>query len=207
MLPAEVKGSDTQDGNAMFSLAIKTLYLIGYVLLIGPPRAVEISAQANDSGDELQGKPIWVVVLNEFILRSGIFLVLAASVESLLGDQLYELYRLDLFLGSLILAGIIHTFSYFVSYGVLSSPVRAFSLIYRLGRNFSYAIVPAFIAVGCVLVWQDINAIELFSGDYIEQVFFTTWSIFIVLGLLEALIMKRVPTGLDRVLFKRLKSS
>jgi hypothetical protein len=189
----------------MISMFMQSLFLLGYVFLVGPPRAVEISAQANAVGDELQGKPIWVVILIEFIFRSGIFLVIAASFESFLGDLLYEQYRLDLFLGSLILAGLIHTFSYYVSYCVLHFPGHSLSRVYRLGRNFAYAIVPAFFAAGLVLIWQDINEIELFSGDYFEQVFFGTWSFFVLMGLAEALLMKRIPTGLGQVLFKRLK--
>ena len=191
----------------MISMFLHTLFLMGYVFLVGPPRAVEISAQANSVGDELQGKPIWVVILIEFIFRSGVFLVIAASVESFLGDVLYEQYRLDLFLGSLILAGLIHTFSYYVSYCVLHSPGHSLSRVYRLGRNFAYAIVPAFIAAGFVLIWQDINGIELFSGDYFEKIFFGTWSIFVFLGLFEAFLMKRIPTGLGQILFKRLKKA
>jgi len=182
-----------------------TLFLMGYVLLVGPPRAVEISSHADDSGDELQGKPIWVVILAEFILRSGLFLIIAVSIETLLGDQLYEQYRLDLFLGSLIFAGLIHTFSYYASYCLIDSSEHSQSRIYRLGRNFSYAIVPAFMAAGLVVIWQDINDIELFSGQYLEQVFFATWSLFVLLGLFEALMMKRIPTGLGRILLKRLK--
>ena len=132
------------------------------------------------------------------------FLVIASSIESFLGDHLYELYRLDLFLGSLIFAGVIHTFSYYASYCFINSPGHSLSRIYRLGRNFAYAILPAFVAAGLVLIWQDINGIELFSGDLIEKVFFGSWTILVLLGLIEALFMKRIPTGLGQVLFKRL---
>lgn len=186
-------------------MVFDTLFLMGYVLLIGPPRAVEISSHANAIGDELQGKPIWVVILTEFIFRSGIFLVVAASIESFLGDQLYEQYRLDLFLGSLIFAGLIHTFAYYASYCLIKSSGHSLSRIYRLGRNFAYATVPAFLAAGLVVIWQDANDIELFSGDYLDQVFLGTWIIFVILGLFEALLMKRIPTGLGQILLKRLK--
>ncbi len=182
-----------------------TLFLLGYVLLVGPPRAVEISSYAEDSGDELQGKPIWVVILAEFIFRSGLFLIIAASIEFLLGDQLYEQYRLDLFMGSLIFAGLIHTYSYYASYYLIDSSRHRQSRIYRLGRNFAYAIVPAFMAAGLVVIWQDINDIELFSGDYLYQAFFATWSLFVFMGLFEALLMKRIPRGLGKILLKRLK--
>jgi hypothetical protein len=186
-------------------MVLNTLFLIGYVLLVGPPRAVEISNYANDAGDELRGKPIWVVILTEFVFRSGIFLIFAASIESLLGDQRYEQYQLDLFLGSLIFAGLIHTFSYYASYCLTYSSGHSLSRVYRLGRNFAYAILPAFMAAVVVLTWQDINDIELFSGGYIERVFFVTWCSFVILGLFEALLMKRIPTGLGEILLKRLK--
>ncbi len=191
----------------MITLALNLLFIIGYVLLVGPPRAVEISANAKDSDDELHAKPIWMVILAEFILRSGIFLVIAASIEAVLGDYLYELYHLDLFLGSLILAGIIHTFSYYASYCFMGSKGHSMSRFYRLGRNFAYAIVPAFVAAGLVLVYQDINDLQYFDYQQVEIIFFITWAFFVFLGLFEALFMKRIPMGLGSVLLKRLKKS
>lgn len=188
---------------AMFS---HTLFIIGYILLAGPPRAIEISINANRYGDDLQDKPIQSIFLFEFLLRSGVFLVIAASIESLLGDYLFERYQLDLFLMSLILAGGIHTLAYYVAYCLLDPHNRSVLRVYRLGRNFAYALIPAFVAAGLVLLWQEINYIELFSKQHVEKAFIATWCLFVLIGLVEALIMKRIPTGLGQSLSKRLQS-
>ena len=191
----------------MLKMFSNTLFILGYILLVGPPRAIAIRENADRYNDELQGKPVRVVMLFEFILRAGIFLVIAASIESLLGDYLFERYQIDFFLLSLIIAGVIHTLTYYFGYCYLESQNPSVYRIYRLGRNFAYAIVPAFVAAGLVLIWQDFNHIELFSDDWVENTFIVTWALFILMGLLEALLMKRIPTGLGKILSSRLQQS
>ena len=191
----------------MIKMFSNTLFILGYILLVGPPRAIAIRENADRYNDELQGKPVRVVMLFEFMLRAGIFLVIAASIESLLGDYLFERYQIDFFLLSLIIAGVIHTLTYYFGYCYLESQNPSVYRIYRLGRNFAYAIVPAFVAAGLVLIWQDFNHIELFSDDWVENTFIVTWSLFILMGLMEALLMKRIPTGLGKILSSRLQQS
>ncbi len=49
------------------------------------------------------------------------------------------------------------------------------------------------------LAWQNYNQDVLFEGDLIEKVFIITWAVFLLAGLLEAIIAKRQPTGLGGI--------
>ncbi|TNG00659.1 MAG: hypothetical protein EP297_03450 [Gammaproteobacteria bacterium] len=171
------------------------LFFVGYISLVGPPRAIELKAYADRKQDELAGKPLYIVMLVEFILRGGLILLLAVTIESLLGDQQYELYRLDIFLGALIVSGACHSCAYYLAFGVLRKKRRS-NRVYRFGRNFSYAVIPAFFSAGIVLAWQNFNQKIPFEGGLVEKAFIITWAVFLLAGLIEATIAKRQPTGL-----------
>jgi len=179
----------------MFVILRNILFIIGYISLIGPSRGIELKSHSEKKQDELDGQPLSVVILVEFILRGCLILLLAASIESLLGDQRYELYQLDMFLGALIVSGACHSFFYYLAFDVLKKKKHA-NRIYRLGRNFSYAVIPAFLSVGIILAWQNLNQKILFEGDLIQKAFIITWALFLLAGLIEAMIAKRQPTGL-----------
>lgn len=182
----------------MFVILRNFLFIMGYISLIGPSRAIELKRQAEKKKDELYGKPLSVVIFVEFILRGCLILLLFATIESLLGDQQYELYRLDMFLGALIISGACHSFFYYLAFDVFKKKKQSHR-IYRFGRNFSYAAIPAFFSVGMTLAWQNYNQDVLFEGDLIEKVFIITWAVFLLAGLLEAIIAKRQPTGLGGI--------
>jgi hypothetical protein len=172
------------------------LFFVGYISLIGPPRAIELKTYADRNQDELAGKPLYIVMLVEFILRGGLILLLAVVIESLLGDQRYELYRLDIFLGALILSGTCHSFFYYLAFDVLRKERQFSTRVYRLGRNFSYAVIPAFLSAAIVLAWQNYNQKIPFEGGLVEKAFIITWAVFLLAGLIEAMLAKRQPTGL-----------
>ena len=191
----------------MLQLFLKMLYFIGYMLLIGPPRAIEILDKANNQQGELAGQSLWQVIVIEFVVRSGLFLIVAVLVEALVGDLAFEIYKMDLFFAALILAGVVYSLFYFIAFGLNPEKIGKRCRLYRIGRNFSYAVVPAFPAAGLALFWQQINQQTLFSGNLVSQVFLLTWGIFILAGLIEALIVFRQPMGLDEKLQEKLSSS
>jgi hypothetical protein len=176
------------------------LFIIGYLSLVGPPRAAEIKIAADKNKDELAGKPFWVVLVVEFIFRSGLFLGLAVMLQSFIGDRNYELYQVDLFLGALIVAGLVHSGFYFLAFRRYQS-ASGCERIYRLGRNFAYAMIPGFIAAGLVLLWQDLNMVELYSQNLVPKVFLATTAVFLLAGLLEGLLARRKPMGLSDKFF------
>jgi hypothetical protein len=173
--------------------------------MVGPPRAIEIKSRAEKNKDELTGQPLWLVLCVEFILRGSMLLLLAVALESLAGDLLYEQYRLDIFFAALIASGVCHSSFYYLAFGVLKKDSRSSARTYRLGRNFAYAVIPAFLAAGITLIWQDFNQKSLFEGELVEMTFFITWGVFLVAGLVEAMIASRRPTGLGEKLHDELQ--
>jgi hypothetical protein len=174
-----------------------TLFVIGYIALAGPPRAIEIRDNAERNGGELQGRPLWQVMVVEFVARMALFLLFAVMLESILSDLVHERYRVDLFLGVLIVIGAVHTVLYGLACRLFERErIRLAGFLYRLGRNGAYAIIPAFIGAGGALVWQDFNQRQLFAGDLVGVVMAILFSLFLLAGLIEALVARRVPSGL-----------
>lgn len=172
------------------------LYAIGYITLIGPPRAIHIkhSADANDS--ELAGKPLWFVIGVEYLFRAGFFLIIATLTESTLGDTAFERYQFDILFVVLIVAGGLHCLAYLVCFSNPSSLQRA-ERIYRFARNVCYSVVPACCFAGIV------NAIYLYNPQWIEQrmvglSFWAIWALTAVIGLAEAALVKRDPRGMGK---------
>lgn len=167
----------------------KALFVIAYILLIAPPQAIEIKARADKNQGELYGRSLLFVLFSETALRAGVFLLIGYSSERIIGNELYEKYRLDYFFFWLLVAGIIHIASYYVTKGLYINKNRERALfLYRLGRNITYAVVPALISALLILFFQARDQIELFSGILVQSVFFTTFLIFIFVGIQEALV-------------------
>jgi hypothetical protein len=124
-----------------------------------------------------------------------VFLVFGAALESLLGEDLFETYHLDIFLGALIVAGLVHSGFYFLAFGVMSR-VSVAHRVYRVGRNLTYAVIPPFVAAVIAMIWQDMHQRPLLEGELVEVVFFWTWGLFAVLGLVESMVVSRCPLGL-----------
>jgi len=188
----------------MLQLILKILYVIGYVFLVGPPRAMQMLESANQEGGELAGQPLWKVAIVEYIIRGGLFLVAAVLIEETVGDVYFEMYKIDFFFAALIIAGGVHALFYLMAFGWQVAGGANRSRLYRFGRNFAYAVVPAFPAAGLALFWQQFNQQELFSGQLVNQVFLATWGVFILAGLIEALLVSRQPMGLDGTLQEKL---
>lgn len=176
------------------------LYLLGYVSLIGPSRIIEIQNQARVEKNELTDGSLFYILVSETAVRAGLFLLIAGLVEISLGDKLFEMYQLDYLFALLILAGIVHVLAYYVGI-VFFAPkyFRAAMIIYRLGRNLAYALLPAILAVGIVLLLQDQEQIELFSGELIKQSFIYSYILFSVIGMLESILKTGKPLCLGDI--------
>jgi|GEM_PF-1427332 len=166
----------------------------GYILLIGPPKALEIQIQANKTEGELSGRSLLVVLLSETALRASAFLLVGFSIEQLLGNESYEKYRIDYLFFWLIVAGAMHIVGYYLDKGIFTNTNQRLGiLLYRIGRNFAYAIIPTIFAVLCALYYQFSQQLELFSGILVHIVFFVTYLIFILLGIQEAILSSLSP--------------
>ncbi len=176
-----------------------SLRVIGYVSLLGPPRAIFLHAQAKGTGSELDGVPLWLAVAAELIIRGVIYVLTIFLLQEIMGRQDFHRYQMSYFATGLGVAGICHTLIYFltlgwgVSHWQLSSMQRA----YRLGRNLTYSVAPTLATMIGVLWWQDMNHIPLFQGQLFWQIPSFVGLVFVALGILEAVFVKRVPTGLE----------
>ena len=177
----------------------RILWLTGYVLLIGPPRIFAISARTRQAGSELASLPFTVLAGVEMMVRGGLLLLLMVAVEALLGKARYEYLLLDYFFIVLVITGGIHLLIYLYCFSSLGSkplPMRA----YRLGRNACYAVLPALAACFIGLLWQHYHQQPLLSGNLIPVILALCWTGGFIAGCIEAMIIRRKPTGLDAVL-------
>ena len=173
-----------------------------YVLMLGPPHAIRLHSEAQGTGDELDGAPLWLAVVAEFTLRAGIFLVVAWAFQSSVSSEDFRRFYGAALLVAVYAAGVVHTLIYTYCFGTMwrrqtrSNVMRA----YRIMRNLVYSVIPALLAAGLVLKWQDYNQIALFYGDWVEMAFLAVWLTAALLGLLEALLVKNTPHGIDKAI-------
>jgi|SaaInlStandDraft_6_1057023.scaffolds.fasta_scaffold119404_1 hypothetical protein len=165
----------------------KGLFYLGYITLMGPPRASYMHSYSTNIGAELYSSPLWVVLMVETAVRGAFFIMLGYLVESIVGVVLFAKFHGDNFLKSLMVLGGIHVLAYFIGIGIIAQRERMLGMfIYRIGRNFSYAFVVALFSELSILTYQYVNDIKLFSGSFVEQGFMFTLEFFIILGSLEA---------------------
>lgn len=180
----------------------RLLAALFYVLMLGPPHAIRLHAEAQGTGDELDGVPLWLAVAAEFMLRAGIFLVVAWGFQSSVSSEDFRRFHGETLLVAVYVAGVVHTLIYTYCFGVMwrrrtrSKVLRT----YRIMRNLVYSIIPALLAAGLVLKWQDYNQIALFYGNWVEWIFLGVWLVVAVLGLLEALLVNNTPHGIDKAI-------
>jgi hypothetical protein len=173
----------------------KLIYILAYFTLIGAPRALIIKNSSDDT--ELSTQPLWVVFIGEFLFRLGIFFVIAAGIEETIGDAMFEHLHSDLFLGTLILCGVLHTAVYFLSFTVLiNRSMEMAERSYRFGRNLCYSSLPAFPVAAAFILYQDTKRILYENPQIIEIAFASTWALFAVIGIAEWAYVKRRPIGL-----------
>lgn len=176
----------------------KIINFLAYLFMLGPPRALRLHAEAQEKGGELHGMPVWMVFTVEFLVRTGIFLVLSWGLQEALGNELFRRFKVYFLVFAVFGAGILHTTVYFFCFEVMWGVWSKVSLgrVYRIGRNLGYSVIPPFPAAGVVLAWQEYNHIPLFQGEWVQSTFFATWAAMLVLGMIEALMAKRKPLGI-----------
>jgi hypothetical protein len=171
----------------------KLLNFLGYISLLGPPVTASLKGRANKSDSELFGKSQRLIFLADMTLRASVFLIFTVLVEFLMGNELYELLRIDLLFIGLIVFGAIHFLAYFIGTFQIQTNKQLAYFIYRIGRNLAYAYIPSVISCSIVLYHQYLQQIPLFSGGYI---YILSLSIFLIagfIGILQALLIRTKP--------------
>lgn len=168
-----------------------------YLLMIAPPRAFDIKHKESARNGELAHLPTYCVVSVELFVRIACVLVMAATIEILLGNTLYETYRIDIFFCTLVAAGAVHSGTFYLTFKASCTTELSPSLLlfYRLVRNSCYAVVAGSISVVPVFILHRDHEIPPFSEGIAFQAYIWTAGIFLVAGLFEAKFASRIPLG------------
>lgn len=176
-------------------------YIFGYATLyffmVAPPRSFKIKARQLKTQGELANLSTSMIMAIELVVRFAIVLVMAASIEGLIGNTLYETNRLDVFFGVLMSIGTIHSIAFYV---IFSSAQKSSTLIllYRLIRNSGYALLSGFIPVIPILIVKWVHQRPPFEDGIALQIYSGTALCFLLIGIAEAKIMNRMPLGSTR---------
>lgn len=178
----------------------KTLFLIGYLLAFGPPRAISLLEHEKVTDGELKNAPPVLLVLIELGVRLTLLMIIAVILENLITKQYYEIYRLDLGFFIVGAVAIVHTCSYFLFLVFLRDGMgRLADRLYRLVRNISYSFLPGLATVSLVLLWEWQQKVDSFSSGYVEPVYQFTTLAMLAASIIEAAFVKRKPQGLDKL--------
>jgi hypothetical protein len=177
-----------------------SLRIIGYATLMGPPQALYLHRSAQGTRSELDGLPLWLVLVTEFLTRAAIFTLGVFSAEEWMGSETFHRYQLAYFGMAMVASGAIHTLIYYLTLGIGAQywQFSTMQRIYRLGRNVTYSVSPALMVALATLWWQDLHNIPLFDGETVWRISASVWGVFLLLGICEAMFVKRIPTGLER---------
>lgn len=178
----------------------KILYLMGYCLMISPPRSIDLIVSEQTRKGELAKQPLWMVMLTELLIRIAILLIFAVGIESLMTKDLYETYKLDHVFGLIVILGGMHSLFYYLLVGLFRTSPRLDVAMraYRLLRNLCYAALPGLLVIVPVLVWKWTQGIAPFADGVVVKVYMVVTLLMVLAGVVEALLMKRKPLGLDR---------
>lgn len=172
-------------------------YALLYLMMIAPPRAFDIKHKESTHNGELASLPTYCVVSIELFVRVACVLILAAGIEMLLGNTLYETHRIDTFFCTVVSAGAIHSGTFYLIFnaGCASDISSSLLLLYRLVRNSCYAILTGFISVVPVFIWRFDHELPPFSDGVAVQAYLCTAGFFLIAGLIEAKFASRLPLG------------
>jgi len=176
------------------------LFFAGYVMFLGPPRAYEIAEKQRANRGELASQPLWVVLLVEAMFRGVLLVGVATIVESFLGKAWYSWLRIDQSVAVLLVAGLIHMLVYYLVFKSRQRRRKAMvGRVYRLLRNIGYAMTPGLAVVTIFLAFDRLKATPDLTEDDLYTTYAVTTVIFLVIGMVEALLVKRRPSGLGSV--------
>lgn len=182
----------------------RLLFILGYVLFVGPPRALDIAVSERRNGGELASIPVWGVLVVEGMLRIVLFLIVAVVVEQLITPYWYSWLEIDRSAGVILAIGLLHMTGYYLILHRMRRVlgVKAFR-IYRLLRNIGYAFLPGLAAVTLGLLYDSQAAVQVFTEHRQLIVYGAVTSVMLIVGSAEALFVSRLPQGLDQYLKER----
>lgn len=177
----------------------KILFILGYLSVIGPPRASNLHNRERRNDGELKNQPLLVMLVVEYLVRSVILLCIFLSLEFVVGKALYETYYFD-YLGMLMLVvGAFHSFSYYLCFTLLTSVQKTVRLrLYRLLRNLAYSWLPGIGLISMMLLIEYLQEKEPFSDlQMIVNLYIVSTVLVLLISMIEWALVRRRPLGLD----------
>lgn len=171
--------------------------VFAYVFLISPPKALDLKRREAHFGGELSRQPLFVIVGLDLLIRITALAVIALGLEWLLGDFLYESYKLDLIFVAIVLLGGSHHLIYYLVFAVRQPVGKIRPRIYRLLRNLLYTPLPSIAAILPVMVYEYFHGMEAYESLIFQSFAPYVLSTTFVAGLAEAAIGNRKPVGVD----------
>jgi len=181
---------------------LQIFYWLCYLAFIAPPRALAIKDKADRNNSELSGHSVLRVSFIEITIRFGLILLIATSIESILGDKLYESLLFDTLFLTLLVTGIIHSGIYLLCFDRLEIK-KLNQNIYRIGRNICYTVL---VAIGIDLIS---NALELFNivqfqDNFVQMLVLSCAGVTCVVGIIEAFVAGGDPSAIDDTIKERM---
>lgn len=174
------------------------LFLLGYVLFVGPPRAIDLQRKESRNGGELSGLPVWLVLVIEAIIRVGLLLVVSVLLEQMLGYYWYSQLRIDAVIGLLLLVGGAHMAIYYLMFVLLVHKIGlAAGRLYRVFRNLLYSALPGAPVLMIMYLWEGIQPGLSFTDEQRFTAYLFSALPFVLAGIVEAILVRRKPLGLD----------
>lgn len=145
-----------------------------YFLFISRPQARNIYLRAQEAPSEISGLPLWMIYVLEFIIRMGIFIFIAASIETLLTDRLFEKYKVDYLFGAIFLLNTLQSVSCAVYFDCEpKSRLKQFHYMH----NFFYCIFACYLPVPILIRLHELSPHSL-STESLKLICATIISVF-----------------------------
>lgn len=182
----------------------RLLFILGYILFVGPPRALDIAVSERRKGGELASVPVWGVLVVEGLLRLILLLIVAVSFEQLISSYWYSWLEIDRSAAVMLVVGSLHMLAYYLILHRFQRRIgsRAFRA-YRLVRNLAYAFLPGLAVVTLALLYDSQQVIASVDLQLQASIYAGVTSVMLIAGIVEAVFVSRVPQGLDDYLQRR----
>lgn len=130
----------------------------------------------------------------DYVVRVLLLFTVGLCFEYALGNELYESYLIDYMLLLIAVLGAVHWLIY-VLLLVIGPEGRFRFCFYRILRNLCFAPIPGLFLLLPINLWEYFDGLEAYESGLALLVYKATTVLAIVIGLAEALLRKRRPTG------------
>lgn len=179
--------------------AAAVMKTFAYIGLVAPCKAFDQKISLVKGIDELSKFPPFILASIDFSIRVTLLFSVATLIEYLIGDYIYESYRLDWIVVFVIWLGFVHLSSYQIIFNQRSN--MRFSQrrlrVYRLIRNLCYAPLPVFACVLPVMIVEVILEKDPYTIEGIEYIGGSLFVFMVSISVLEAIFRSRKPLGTD----------